>query len=144
MAFLPALELRGSSANGRKIYLERCAACHRIGGLGHPVGPDLTTFKTAGKETLLVNILDPNREVAPGYLSHTVETKSGESLSGLIVNESPSSITLRGPNGAETIVMRSQIAGLQASDQSLMPEGLEVGLTPQDMADLLEYIELGE
>jgi len=142
--FLPALQLRGDPVNGKKIYLERCATCHRIGTQGNAVGPDLTTVKTAGKETLLVNIVDPNREVAPGYLNYTVETKSGETLSGLIANESSSSLTLGGANGTETVLLRPQIARLQPSGQSLMPEGLEVGLTLQDMADLLEYLGVAE
>jgi putative heme-binding domain-containing protein len=143
-AFLPALQLRGNPANGKKIYLERCASCHRIGSQGNAVGPDLMTVKTAGKETLLVNIVDPNREVAPRYLNYAVETKSGESLSGLIASESPSAITLRGANGTETVVLRPQIARLQPSGQSLMPEGLETGLAPQDFADLLEYLGVAE
>src|SRR5439155_8523391 len=126
-AFLPALQLRGHPANGKKIYLERCATCHRIGSQGNAAGPDLVTVKTAGKETLLVNILDPNREVAPKYLNYTVETKSDESFSGVIVSESPSGIMLRGPNGTETLVLRAQIDRMRASDQSLMPGGLETG-----------------
>ncbi len=143
-AFLPALQLGGNPDNGKKIYQERCATCHRIGSQGQAVGPDLVTVKTAGKETLLVNILDPNREVAPKYLNYTVETKSDESFSGVIVSESPSGITLRGPNGTEMSVLRSQIGGMRASGQSLMPEGLEVGLTPQDMADLIEYLGVAD
>ncbi len=143
-AFLPALQLRGDPANGKKIYQERCATCHRIGGQGAAVGPDLVTVKTAGRETLLVNILDPNREVAPRYLNYTVETKSGESFSGVIASESPSGITLRGANGTETLVSRPQIDRIRASGQSLMPEGLETGLTPQDMADLIEYLVVAD
>ena len=142
--FLPSLQLRGNSANGKKIYLDRCATCHRIGSQGQAVGPDLATVKTAGKETLLVNILDPNREVAPKYMNYTVETTSGESFSGMMVSESPSGITLRGPNGAETSVLRSQIDRMRPSGQSLMPEGLETGLTPQDMADLIEYLGVAD
>jgi len=82
--------------------------------------------------------------VAPRYLNYTIETKSGESFSGLIASETPSGVTLRGPNGTETVVLRSHITRLQPSGQSLMPEGLEVGLTPQDLADLLEYLGLGD
>ncbi|PYM14757.1 MAG: hypothetical protein DME18_06045 [Verrucomicrobia bacterium] len=142
--FLPALQLRGNPANGKKIYLERCATCHRIGSQGNAVGPDLMTVKTAGNETLLVSILDPNREVAPRYLNYTVETKAGETFSGLIASESLSSITLRGPNGTDTALQRSQIARLLPSGQSLMPEGLEAGLTLQDMADLIEYLGVAD
>jgi putative heme-binding domain-containing protein len=142
--FLPALQLRGQPANGKKICLERCATCHRIGSQGQAVGPDLNTVKTAGKETLLVSILDPNREVAPRYLNYNVETRSGEGFAGVIVNETPSGITLRGPNGTDTMILRSQIDRMRASGQSLMPEGLEIGLTLQDMADLIEYLGVAD
>ena len=143
-SFLAALTMRGNPVNGKMIFVERCASCHRLGGQGYALGPDLKTVKTAGKEKLLVNILDPNREVAPNYLIYTVETKSGDTFSGLIANETPSSLTLRGANGTETVVLRSQVDRLQSSGQSLMPEGLEAGLTPQDMADLLDYLGVAE
>jgi putative heme-binding domain-containing protein len=143
-AFLPALQLGADPVNGKRIYLDRCATCHRFGSQGNAVGPDLMTVKTAGKATLLVNILDPDREVAPSYLNYTVETKAGESFSGLLAGESPSSLTLRGPNGTETVVLRAQIERLQPSGHSLMPEGLEAGLAPQDMADLLEYLVVAD
>jgi len=77
-------------------------------------------------------------------MNYTVETTSGESFSGMMVSESPSGITLRGPNGAETSVLRSQIDRMRPSGQSLMPEGLETGLTPQDMADLIEYLGVAD
>ncbi len=139
-AFFAALNLQGDAGRGKTIYFERCASCHRLGGQGFALGPDLVTVKTSGKESLLVNILDPNRQVAPNYLNYTVETKDGQTLSGLIANESTASVTLRGPNGIENVVLRSNIGGLQSQGQSVMPEGLEAGLNPENFADLLEYL----
>jgi len=140
-AFLPALNLRPDAAGGKKIYEERCVSCHRLGGEGHALGPDLVTVKNTGKEKLLVNILDPNREVRPDFISYVVETKDGESLVGLVANETSTTVTVRQAYGKEDIVPRSQIRKMRSQGQSLMPEGLEVGLTPQDLANLLEYIE---
>jgi len=139
-SFTSALNLAGDAAGGLKIYIERCASCHRAAGQGHPLGPDLVTVKTSGKEKLLVNILDPNREVAPQYLSYLVETKTGEALTGIIVNETAASVSVRQANGIETVVLRSNLARIQSQGQSAMPEGLEAGLRPQEMADLLEFI----
>ena len=139
-SFTPALNLAGDAAGGLKIYVERCASCHRAAGQGHPLGPDLVTVKTSGKEKLLVNILDPNREVAPQYLSYLVETKTGEALTGIIVNETAASVSVRQANGIETVVLRANLARIQSQGQSAMPEGLEAGLRPQEMADLLEFI----
>ncbi|HKS37132.1 MAG TPA: hypothetical protein VJW76_08085 [Verrucomicrobiae bacterium] len=87
-----------------------------------------------------MNILDPNREVPPNYFGYVVDTQEGDSYTGLIVNETAGSVTVRQPLGIEVVVPRSQIAKIQASRLSLMPEGLEDGLTQQDLADLVDFI----
>ncbi|PYI85996.1 MAG: hypothetical protein DME26_09805 [Verrucomicrobia bacterium] len=139
-SFLPALQLTGVVARGHEIYQNRCASCHRVGSEGHALGPDLATVKSSGKEKMLVNILDPNREVAPNYLNYLVETKDGETWLGIISGETGTSLTLRQPNGVEQIVLRSNITRTQSQGQSAMPEGLEAGLSHQDLADLLEFL----
>lgn len=138
--FQSATQLKGDAVKGKQIYTERCLSCHRAEGEGFALGPDLVTVKTTGREKLLVNILDPNREVPPQFLSYAIDTKDGESYTGLVVNESPNSVTLRMAFGQETTVPRSNIAKQASSGQSLMPEGLEAGLTPQDLANLIEFI----
>ncbi len=139
-AFQPALSMNGNLANGKAIYEERCASCHRFDGLGFALGPDLVTVKNTGKEKLLMNILDPNQEVAPNYKAFEVETSDEESLIGLVTGETATSITLHQAFGKESVILRSQIKKLKSQEQSLMPEGLEAGLKPQDLADLLDYI----
>jgi putative membrane-bound dehydrogenase-like protein len=140
-SFLPAIDLKGDAVHGKKIYQDRCISCHRLGGEGHALGPDLVTVKNSGRDKLLVNILDPNREVRPDYISYVVETKDGESYIGLVANESVTTVTIRQAYGKENIINRSDIKKMQSQGQSLMPEGLEAGLKPQDLADLMEYIE---
>jgi len=139
-SFLPALELNGNAARGRSIFLERCSSCHRLGGEGYAVGPDLASVKTSGREKMLVSILDPNREVQPAYLGYLVETRDDESLVGLIANETATSLIVREAFSRETVVPRSSVKRIQSLGQSLMPEGLEHGLDAQALADLLEYI----
>ncbi|MEO7297003.1 MAG: HEAT repeat domain-containing protein, partial [Verrucomicrobiota bacterium] len=138
--FQPALALSGNAARGKVIYSERCLSCHRFENVGFALGPDMVTAKNSGKEKMLINILDPNREVAPNYRAFEVETKNEETLIGLVANETATSVTLRQAYGKESTILRSQIKKLQSQEQSLMPEGLEAGLKPQDLADLLEYI----
>ena len=139
-AFMPALQLRGDAARGKLLFTERCATCHRAGKEGFALGPDLVTVKNTGAEKLLVNILDPNREVAPQFLAFNVETKDDESLAALIANETTTHVTLRMASGVEKTLPRTSIRGMKSSGQSLMPEGLEAGLTPAQFADLLEFI----
>ena len=65
---------------------------------------------------------------------------TGHSYTGIIVNETANSVTVRQPLAIEVVVPRSQIAKMQASKLSLMPEGLEEGLANQDLADLVDFI----
>jgi putative membrane-bound dehydrogenase-like protein len=142
--FRSSLDLVGNAQRGRKTYQERCLSCHRAGREGYAVGPDLASVRANGKEKLLVSILDPNREVAPSYLNYLVETKEGESYLGLIATENATSVTLRQAFGVENSVLRSNIRRIQSQNQSIMPEGLEASLSPQDLADLLEFIVTDE
>ncbi len=139
-AFKSALDLKGDPQHGRALYLERCSSCHRLENQGFVLGPDLVTVKNSGKEKLLGNILHPNREVAPQFQVYEVETQDGESVIGLVSNETATSVTIKQAYGKEEVVPRSKIKKMQSQNQSLMPEGLEAGLKPQDLADLLEYI----
>jgi putative membrane-bound dehydrogenase-like protein len=143
-AFQDALRLHGNAAGGKSIYLQRCSSCHRLGGDGYAVGPDLVTVKSAGKEKTLANILDPNGEVAPNYIAFEIETKDGESTIGIIANETTSTITVGQAYGKKEVIPRTNMKSMRSLSQSLMPEGLEQGLTPQDMANLLEYIATAE
>jgi putative heme-binding domain-containing protein len=139
--FHPALNLNGDPQRGKAIYEQRCASCHRAGTLGFAVGPDLVTVKTTGKEKLLINILDPNREVPANYLTYLLETKGGESFLGILARETGNSVILRQAFGKEETIARASISSMKNQDVSLMPEGLETGLELQGMADLLEFIE---
>jgi len=139
-AFLPALQLSGVTSRGQTIFESRCALCHPRAGIGFEFGPDLTSVRAGGKEKLLSSILDPNREVAPQYFVQNIETKSGESTGGIFKNETASTVTLRLPGGGEKIVPRADIARMKTQPQSMMPEGLENGLSHQDVADLIAFL----
>jgi putative heme-binding domain-containing protein len=89
---------------------------------------------------LLVAILDPNQAVDPAYFNYFVQTRNDRELSGIIVTETPNSITLRSPGGIEEIILRSALKELRSSGLSLMPEGFESALKPQDMANLIAYV----
>lgn len=135
-----SLSLAGSAARGAKVYDNVCAACHRYAGRGVDLGPNLETVRDWDKEKLLLNILDPNREVAPNYLAYVVDLNDGGSLAGMIAEENAGSITVKRIGAADETILRQNIAKLTSSSLSLMPEGLEAALPTQDMADLLAYL----
>ena len=138
--YLSALDLPGERTKGGAIFLERCSRCHAAGGIGNTVGPDLASIAADGPTRLLVSIIDPNREVAPNYQAWTAELKGGETLDGLLIRESSDSITIRQAGGMDRTLPRTVIQSLQSDRRSLMPEGLESGLSMQDMADLLSFL----
>lgn len=136
-----ALAKPGQAARGEAIYLERCASCHKSGTKGFAVGPDFATLRNAGPEKLLIHIIDPNREVAPQYVSTQVETKDGETISGIVIHESASVVMLRQAFGTEAVVPRPGILRITPQGRSMMPEGLESGLSIEAMSDLLAFIQ---
>lgn len=139
--FKPAIAAKGDATKGQAQYMARCIACHKAGSNGIQVGPDLITVKTKGREALLTAILEPHKEVASQFIAYTVNTKDGQTLAGIITNDTASSMTIRMMGGLEKTLQRSEIKGSSSTGQSLMPEGLETGMTVEDMADLLSYIE---
>lgn len=86
-------------------------------------------------------ILDPNKAVEPKYLNYVLELVDGRVLSGIIDNDTESSLTLLKAKAEKTSVLRSEIEALQSSGKSLMPEGFDRTITPQELADLLFYLE---
>ena len=135
-----ALELAGAADRGKLVYLKACATCHRAENQGSQVGPDMATVTARSTEDLLVQILDPNREVAANYLNYTVVLKDGRTLTGLIAEESAGALTLKRAEGATDIVLRGQIEEIASTGLSLMPEGLDQSVDPQALADLIAYI----
>ena len=79
--------------------------------------------------------------INPGFVAYTVETQDGESLSGLLTGETSESVTLLQAMELRTTLPRAQISKLESSGQSLMPEGLEAGKTPQDLRDLVAFLQ---
>ena len=139
--FRPALDRRGSATAGKATFVQRCAACHQLGGVGRAIGPDLKSTRANGAEKLLVSLIDPNREVAPQYLLFTVHLAKGdETLVGMIANENASVVELILPDGSAKSVRRAEVRSIESTGQSLMSAGLEAGLSHGQMADLLAWV----
>jgi putative heme-binding domain-containing protein len=100
------------------------------------VGPNLNSIKHRSAEEILVHMFDPNRDVPPQFVMHTVELVDGRVLSGLVVNETDSSVELQRAENARDTILRRDIESLVSSGKSLMPDGLEQKLTKQDVANL--------
>ena len=139
--YAASVDLAGDATRGLAVYQRACVICHRAGGQGMEVGPDLLTVKNKGRPALLTAILEPNKEIAAQYMSFLVQTRAGESYLGVIAEDTATQLTLRMPGGVSKTILRADVSGSSSDGRSLMPEGLEGGLTTQDMADLLTFIE---
>lgn len=141
--YASVMTLAGDAARGTKVYETACMVCHRHKDRGNDVGPNLGTIQGWTAEQLVTNILDPNREVSPNFALYLVETRDGRALSGLITSETAGNLTLRRADGGSDTVLRGEIKSLTSPGISLMPEGLEAAITPQQMADLIAYLKGG-
>lgn len=140
LAYRPSLEDAGDFERGRGVFQRVCANCHRVGEVGHEVGPSLLSFRNRGAEALLVNVIDPNREINPQFLAYAIETIDGRQVVGMIDSETASSVTLRMAEGKLETIRRSEIEAMRSTGVSLMPEGIERDVDVQGMADLLEFL----
>jgi putative heme-binding domain-containing protein len=140
--FKGALKMRGNAEHGRQIYNQRCATCHEPDSSGTALGPVLSGARVRGREKVLESVVEPNADVRPGYAACVVETSEGEILIGIRTEQNPTTIVLRQPTGP-VVWPRLNVQSMQTQSWSFMPEGLEEGLTPQDMADLVEWVMTG-
>ncbi len=132
--------VRGDAERGRQVFARTCMACHRLRDVGVEVGPDLATVASKPVEQLLEALFDPNRAVELRHATTQVTRQDGTALAGLLVAETPTSVTLRMPGGLDLPIPRAEIRSTRTLAMSLMPEGLEAALTPQDVADLLMHL----
>jgi putative membrane-bound dehydrogenase-like protein len=135
----------GSPERGRTAFLGKkagCFACHRIGAEGGQVGPDLTRVGAvrSGRD-LLESIIIPSSTFAQGYESWSVVTGSGQILVGIIARQTEEILVLKDQSGAETVIPRERIRSLARQEASLMPEGLERALAPEELRDLLSFLK---
>lgn len=128
------------AARGKAVFAKRCANCHRLEGVGHAVGPDMAALNNRSRDVLFIAMLDPSRAVEDRFLDYSVRTTDGQTLTGMLREETGTSITLAAAEGKTTTVLRSEIERIQSSGKSLMPEGVEKDITPTEMADVAAYL----
>ncbi|MBI1313618.1 c-type cytochrome [bacterium] len=135
-----ALKATGDSQRGKEVFKKNCSACHQLEGVGRRIGAELKGIRQRGMASVLLNILDPNREVKPEFLAYTLLTTDGRSVAGMIGSETANDLVIRQLDGTDTEVRRADIELLQNSGLSFMPEGLEKTVSIEQMADLLSYL----
>jgi len=140
-----ALTREGEPVRGRELFQSEqrlaCARCHTVDGSASHAGPDLSAIgDKLGRREIIEAVLTPSASIAVGYNNTLVETKSGEEYSGILKQANATEIALMGADAKLTRIPLSEIAARRTSEVSLMPEGLQNGLTLQEFADVIDYL----
>ena len=142
---LPSLQTlagrSGDAVAGRVVFQRACAACHVAQGTGVDFGPGLTEIgDKLPKAGLYMAILDPSAGIAFGYEGYTVRTRDGQQIMGYIASETDKEIVVKMIGGIERRVPKSSVTERKRLDGSLMPHGLERGMTEAELVHLVEYL----
>ena len=137
---LRLVELTGDPVLGKAVFKKQCAKCHKHGGEGENIGPDLTGMAVHPKQELLTHILDPSRSVEGNFRIYTIVTEAGRVFTGMLASETRTSLELIDAEAKRHAIQRSEIDELVASRKSLMPEGFEKQATDEDIVNLLEFL----
>jgi putative membrane-bound dehydrogenase-like protein len=136
-----ALKPKGDPQKGKLVFQKNCATCHKVAGIGVDVGPDISDTRTKTPEALLLDILLPNAAIDNNYVNYIVTLKNGRTVTGMIATETTTSLTLKRAEAQTETVLRADVEEIASTGQSLMPEGLEKGITIAEMADLLAFLK---
>jgi putative membrane-bound dehydrogenase-like protein len=141
------LALEGDPRAGRTVFRStaaQCSACHASGGFGNDVGPNLSAISAKYDRPGLLNaILNPSAAIAFGYETQLVATTDGEILSGFLLAQDEHGVVLKDSAGERWAIPAEEIEATRKSPLSVMPEGVALGLTPQELADLVAYLAAG-
>ena len=129
-----------AKSEGKATFKAHCSACHKLEGVGEEVGADLKAIRDHGLEAVLLNIIDPNREVKPQFLAYSAELKNMRVVTGLITAETANGLTIRRADGISESISRADVENLRSLGVSYMPEGIEKLIDLPTMADLLAYL----
>ena len=135
----------GDAARGRELFFSRefqCAQCHRVGGEGGIIGPDLSGI--ASQQTrvqLLTSLRRPSEAIAEGFLTSLIRTVYGGLISGRILQRTDEKFQVAMSDGRMIELELSNIEEIQPSQLSLMPDDLVSQMTVQKLADVLTYLE---
>lgn len=140
-----ALAKEGDPARGADLFRSEqrlaCSRCHTVDGSASHAGPDLFAVGDKfGRRELIQAVLTPSAQIAEGFSTTTIETKSGDEFTGILKQVTVTELAIMGADAKLIKIPVAEIARRHTSDVSLMPEGLQNGLTLQEFTDLIDYL----
>jgi putative membrane-bound dehydrogenase-like protein len=131
--------LQGDAARGRET-ITRCVMCHAVDGVGAEVGPALTGWSRGKSDAVIASaIVDPDAEIAHGFHGTEIRTTDGLTIQGLLIKEGDP-LMVRSMGGLTQVIPADRVAARERMKRSLMMSAAQLGLTEQDVADLVAFL----
>jgi putative heme-binding domain-containing protein len=127
-------------ANGRRLWTQHCAGCHRLFGEGASIGPEITGAQRSNIRYVLENVVDPSASVADNFRVSLYLLTNGQVITGVPVSKSAKSITVQ-TSKEQVVILTDDIDEVKVSQLSLMPDGLLDALPESDQRDLIGYVQ---
>jgi putative heme-binding domain-containing protein len=134
------LKLKGDVTRGATA-VQRCYMCHNINGQGIDFGPGLTGWgATQPTDVIAEAMINPNKDIAHGYEGHTLMTNDGLQIDGMLLSDGNFAM-IKSVGGQTQIVPKEKLKSKQKMTRSLMMNAAMLGMTAQDIADVIAYLK---
>ncbi len=128
------------TARGQVLFEENCMVCHRVGGVGALVGPNLDGIGNRGIERVLQDVLLPNQDIDPAFRVTSISLDTLESADGLVVSENAAELVLANTLGEQTTYPKAQITERKHLPLSPMPTNFATLFPEEDFLNLLAFL----
>lgn len=137
------LKLTGDAKNGATV-VQRCFMCHQINGQGVDFGPGLTGWGASQPTDVITEaVLYPSKDIAHGFEGTRIITKDGTQIDGIVLTDGEF-VMIKSMAGLTQIVPKKLIKSKTKMTRSLMMGAVQLGLTPQEVADVVAYLRTGK
>ncbi len=139
-ALLTKSEATGNITTGAELFKKHCATCHTLFDEGGKTGPNLTGYERDNLDFMLLAMVDPSAAIREEFTQFQLLTTDGRVLTGLLEEQTPTLVKIRGANNQVTIVSRDDVEILKAMKTSIMPDGLTQKMTTEEILNLFSYL----
>ncbi|MEX0585775.1 MAG: c-type cytochrome, partial [Pirellulales bacterium] len=127
-------------ALGATVFKKQCAICHRLGGEGAKIGPDLDGIGNRGLDRIVEDLLDPNRNLDQAFRATNIRTADGLNLTGLVLGTEAEVVVLADAQGKQIRVPVVDIESRTISNLSPMPANVAELVAEADFYHLVAYL----
>ncbi len=134
-------KLTGDVKRGGERFTSICSSCHKAGDVGTEYAPNLTGWaKRQTTEVLINSIINPSADIASGFNGTELKLKDGMTIDGLVLSNGDPAI-VQSAGGLTQTVPKARIELRKPLGRSLMLSADQLGLVPQDLADIAAYLK---